>query len=93
MSHVVVRTPDLAGPDRQVSENLLGRKLDEDEQIAISTSTAHETPTGTARQVAGRRLSEALDAMAAQVIDVPVRELEELVDDVAYKVRHGRSQS
>jgi len=83
------RTSDLLPVARQAVEDLLGRKLADDEEIGIWASGPHQAPAGRARQEAWDQLNQHLDLMASRVTG-PVDELERIADEVAGEVRHGR---
>jgi hypothetical protein len=83
------RTSDLPPVARQAVEDLLGRKLADDEEIGIWASGPHQAPAGRARQEAWNRLNHHLDLMASKAAG-PVDELERIADEVAGEVRHGR---
>ena len=83
-------TRDLLPSARQAVEDLLGRKLDDDEEVGIWASLSHQAPAGPARKEAWDRLNQHLDLMASKAVEAPIDELERLAEEVADEVRHGR---
>ena len=84
------KTRDLSPAAKEVFESLLGRRLRDDEEVAIWASGPHEAPTGEEHRDAWSKLNQHLDAMASKADNVPAEELEKLVDEVCDEVRHGR---
>jgi hypothetical protein len=83
-------TRDLLPSARQAFEDLLGRKLADDEEVGIWASLSHEAPAGLARKEAWDRLNQHLELTASKAAEAQVDELERLVEEVADEVRHGR---
>ena len=84
------RTSDLLPSARTALESLLGRDLEDDEEIGIWASRPHPAPEGDARKKGWASLNQHLDAMASKAAAESVGELEELADQAADDVRHGR---
>jgi hypothetical protein len=61
------RTSDLPLPPRPAVEALLGRALDDEEDVGVRASRSHKAPQGEARSKAWIRLRGHLDAMASTV--------------------------
>ncbi len=78
---------DLPVPVKAAIESLLGRPLQDDEQVSFRTYSRHGAPSGEARAAAARRLEEHLDRMATKVRDVSEEEMEAAVDDAMHQVR------
>jgi hypothetical protein len=81
------RAHDLSVPVKAAIESLLGRPLQDDEQVSIRVYSRHEAPSGEARAAAARRLEEHLERMAAKVRDVSEEEMEAAVDEAMHQVR------
>ncbi|MGD0324948.1 MAG: hypothetical protein ABSD45_14555 [Terriglobia bacterium] len=81
---------DLAAPVKAAIENLLGRPLQDDEQVSVRAYRCHEAPRGEARREAARRLEEHLDRMAGKVRDVSQPEMEAAIDEALEQVRPKR---
>jgi hypothetical protein len=77
-----------AGSAKEALEKLLGRHLDDDEEISIWASWPHTAPTGAARKEAWRQLNDHLDHIAEKSSG-SAEELERLVDEVSDQVRYG----
>jgi L-lactate utilization protein LutC len=71
-------------------ESLLGRRLEDDEQVSVQAFRPHEAPQGEARRHAARRLEEHLDQMAGKVKDVSEEEMEAALDEALEQVRPKR---
>ena len=80
---------DLSPVAKEVFEAILGRNLQDDDEVGIWASRPHKAPTGQPRKEAWRDLNQHLDLMASTVKDLPADEMEKLVDDVCDEVRHG----
>ena len=72
---------ELTAPVKAAIESLLGRPLQDDEQVSVRAFRCHEAPRGEARLEAARRLEEHLDRMAGKVKDVSRREMEAALDE------------
>jgi hypothetical protein len=81
---------DLAAPVKAAIESLLGRPLQDDEQVSVRAYRRHEAPRGEARREAARRLEEHLDRMARKVRDVSPVEMEAAIDEALEQVRPKR---
>jgi hypothetical protein len=81
---------ELAAPVKAAIESLLGRPLQDDEQVSVRVYRRHEAPRGEARQKAARRLEEHLERMASKVKDVSQDEMEAALDDAMDHVRPKR---
>ncbi len=81
---------DLSAPVKAALEILLGRPLQDDEQVSLRVYKSHEAPLGEARRDAARRLEEHLDRMAGKAKDVPQNEIETAIDEALEQVRPKR---
>jgi hypothetical protein len=82
------KTRELSPVAKEVFETMLGRRLRDDEEVAIWASRAHQPPVGTGRADAWRQLNQHLERMASKVTGSP-DDLERVVDEVCDQVRHG----
>jgi L-lactate utilization protein LutC len=80
----------LAAPVKTAIENLLGRPLQDDEQVSVRVYRPHEAPRGEARREAARRLEEHLNRMAGKAKDVSQHEMEAAIDEALEQVRPKR---
>jgi hypothetical protein len=78
---------DLRRDARAVVESLLGRKLSEEEQVAVLAFPVHPAPPEEERKTAALRLAENLEAMAESARRVPEDEMEPLIDEAMEQVR------
>ncbi len=81
---------DLPVPVKAAIESLLGRSLQDDEQVSVRAFPRHEAPRGEARALAARHLKEHLDKMAAKVKNVPEEEMEAAINEAMDHVRPRR---
>jgi hypothetical protein len=81
---------ELAAPVKAAIEGLLGRPLQDDEQVSVRAYRRHKAPRGDARRKAARRLEEHLERMASKVKDVSEREMEAALDEALDHVRPKR---
>jgi hypothetical protein len=82
------KATELTPPIRAAFESVLGRGLGDDETVSINTYQPRPAPTGSAREVAYRRLLEFGDKLAERVNDVPKDEIDAVIDEAVYHVRH-----
>jgi len=85
----ILKARDLSPAAKKVFEAILGRNLQDDDEVGIWASRPHPAPTGQPRKDAWRELNQHLDLMGSTAKDLPADEIEKLVDDVCYEVRHG----
>jgi len=78
---------ELSARVKAAIESLLGRSLQDDEQVSVRAFPRHEAPQGAARRKAARRLEEHLDRMAGRVKDVSQKEMEAAIDEA---LEHAR---
>ena len=81
---------DLSAPVKAAIENLLGRPLQDDEQVSLRVYRRHEAPRGEARRETARRLEEHFDRMECKTKDVPQNEIEAAIDEALEQVRPKR---
>jgi len=81
---------DLSPPVRAALETLLGRHLQDDEQVSVRAFRQHAAPRGEARRRAAKRLEDHLDRMASKVKDVSEDEMEAALDEALESVRPRR---
>jgi hypothetical protein len=77
----------LAPPIKAAIESLVGRSLEDDEQVSVRAFRPHEAPKGQAHGRAVRRLEEHLDLMAGRVKDVSQDETEAAIEEALRQVR------
>ena len=78
---------DLRRDARAVVESLLGRKLSEEEQVAVLAFPVHPAPPEEERKTAALRLAENLEAMAESARRVPEDQMQPLIDEAMEQVR------
>ena len=81
---------DLAPPVKAAIESLLGRELQDDEQLSVRVFHQHTAPQGEAWQKAARHLEEHLDRMGEKVKEVSRNEMEAALDEALLLVRPRR---
>ena len=82
------KASDLSHAARQAVESILGRALQDNEQVGVWASSPHPAPTGAARSAAWNDFNKQLDSMASKAIG-PAAEIERIIDEVCDEVRHG----
>lgn len=82
---------DLGQDARRAVEALLGRRLEEEEQVGVTALAARLAPAGDARRIAAERLSESLKEMSESAKAIPAGELESLIDEAMDDIRQRRS--
>ena len=84
---------DLSPESRRVVEALLGRSLDENENVSVRAfrgNLVKPAPTGDAREEAFHRLRARIDETARRAEGVPEKEIDAAIDEAADYVRHHR---
>ena len=76
-------TPDV----RAAVESLLGRPLENDEAVTLSTRKPHPAPTGSAKKRAAGQLKKQLDLMSERAQAASADELEDALDEAMRHVR------
>src|SRR5438309_5912540 len=87
----VHKASDLSPELRRAAETLLGRDIQDDENISIRAFTGtiiKHAPTGEARDEAFRRLRESIEQTAKRAEGVPVHEIDAAIDEAVEYVRH-----
>ena len=88
MQDVAIHKAQELPPDaRQVVERVLGRSLEENEEVSIMALLPHQAPTGESRQALARQLEERMNKTAEGVRDVPDREQKAVIDEAVNSVR------
>lgn len=85
----IQKANELPSDARRAVEQVLGRALEHDEEVSIMAFSAHEAPTGEARQALARQLEDRIARTAERVRDVSTEEQEAAIDEA---VNHVRSQ-
>jgi len=81
---------DLAPPVKAAIESLLGRSLQDDEQVSVRAFQRHPAPQGEAWQKAAHRLEEQLGRMTEKAKEVSQEEMEAAFDEALLHVRPRR---
>lgn len=84
---------DLSPELRRAAEALLGRALQEDENISVRAfrgNIVKQAPLGEAREQAFRRLRARIDETARRAEGVPEAEIDAAIDEASNHVRHNR---
>jgi len=87
------KAKDLPPDVRRTVEALLGRTVQEDENISVRAFVGDilkQAPIGQAREDAYRRLRTRIDETAQRVKDVPEEQIDAAIDEAADYVRHHR---
>ena len=90
---VMHRARDLSPDERRMVETLLGRAVQEDENISLRAfrgDVIKVAPTGQVREDAYRRLRKRIDDTARRTESVPEEEIDAAIDEAADYVRHNR---
>ncbi len=77
----------LSGPVRAAIEGMLGRALQDDEQVSVLALRPHTAPTGQHRLDRARGLKAAMDALAAKALPADPLELDTAFDEAMAAVR------
>ena len=91
--NAIYRARDLSPEYRRVVEALLGRDLDENENVSVrafSGNIIQAAPTGKDRDEAFRRLRARIDETAKRAEGVTETEIDAAIDEAADYVRHRR---
>ena len=79
----------LSAEVKSALESLLGRPLEEGEEISVLAFRSHKAPQAAVRQELGERLTDMMDTMAQRVQQAPDEELDEILDDAMRSARPG----
>lgn len=91
MAEISIRNVrDLGEDARRELEAILGRQLEEEEQVGVTALAARPAPTGDMQKIAAERLSESLKEMSDKAKSVPHDELESLIDEALNDTRRRR---
>ena len=85
----VRRANELGNDARSAVESLLGRKVADEEQVAVMAYPAPPTESEPDRKTAVRELIEDLDSLSASASHIPDEEMDALIDEA---IRHARQQ-
>lgn len=88
-SIAVRKVTDLNAATRRWVESLFGRRLDEQEEVAVMVFPARAAPSQAARRKAAARMDRLLDKAARAMKDVPDQEFEAAVDEA---MEHARQR-
>lgn len=81
---------DLGQVPRRALEDLLGRRLAEEEQVGVTAMAARPAPSGDERRIAVERLRESLKTMSERARAIPSDAMESLIDRTMEDVRRRR---
>jgi len=84
------KASDLPQGLRSAVEQLLGRRIDADEEVSIVAVPPQEIPPADNRAAVAQKLEEFLNHRARKTADVPEEELDGAIDDAVEHVRHSR---
>jgi hypothetical protein len=86
---MVHHVKDLSPNQRAAIEDLLGRRLREEESLTIRPARIlKDAPVGDDRTAAFQRYRNHLDMLADRVKDVPEQDIEAAIDEALQAVRH-----
>ena len=81
----LLKIAELSADTRHAVENILNRRLQDDEAIAITVYKP--APTGAARDEATRRLRERIDRTGRMAQGAPEAEVDAIIDEAVEHVR------
>ena len=90
---VMHKAGDLSPDERRIVETLLGRAIQEDENISVRSfrgKIIKSAPTREAREDAFRRLRARIEDTARRAQGVPEGEIDAAIEEAADYVRHHR---
>jgi hypothetical protein len=91
MAEIAIRNVrDLGEDTRRAVEALLGRRLEEEEQIGVTALGARPAPAGDAHNAAKKRLLESIETMSESAKGIPADELDALIDEAMDDARRRR---
>ncbi len=90
-SIAIQRAGELPPQDRGALERLLGRPLDQDEEVSIRSYPRDLLPEGAASQRAADQLAELLAQRSDQIKDLSDSELDRAVEEAIQFVRQSDS--
>jgi len=77
-------------PDaRRIVQELVGRKLREEDQVSIRVIGPHPAPSPAVRRKSAKRLEDLMDNAARKAKDIPAKEIDRLIDEA---LRHTRAR-
>ena len=87
----VLKVKELEAAAKQLVQRLLGRKLQDEEEVAVMAFPPHPAPPQDARQQAARRMDEVLDTSAANLTDVSDSDFEAAADEAMEQQRRRKT--
>ena len=88
MQNVVIqKAQDLPADARQLVERVLGRALQEDEEVSIMALSPHPASQGASRQALARQLEERMNRTATQTDQLSDQEQDEVIEEALNEVR------
>ncbi len=92
MDNIAVRKVKNLGKEaRRVVQELLGRKLREEEEVTVMVFPPHPAPPKALRQAAIRGMEKILDKAATNMKDLPDREFDDAVDEAMDHIRRWKN--
>lgn len=86
----IQKASELSQNVKAAVEQLLGRRIEADEEISVVAVPPHQVPPSENRAAVAQRLEAFLHRRAEKVRDVPDQELDAVVDQAVNQVRHSR---
>ena len=91
MRHVAVqRASDLEPAARAWLKNVLGREVEDNENVTVMAWRPHPAPVGPAREAAAARLRHSLDEVSRKPQAASDAELESAIDEAMNDVRRWK---
>jgi len=85
----IQKAENLAPAVKSALESLLGRRLEDGEDISVMAFHPHDAPQGRARAQLAQQLRDQMDDMTQRSADAPDQELDEALDEAMRSVRPG----
>lgn len=85
------KVQELSADARQIVEQVLGRPLQDDEEVSIMAVAPHDDPKGSDRQLLARKLEQRIKKTAKRAQSLPEDQVEEIVNEALdYARLHSR---
>jgi len=86
----IQKASELSQNAKSAVEQLLGRRIEADEEISVVAVPPHQARPSENRAAVAQRLEAFLNRRAEKVREVPDQELDAAVDQAVDRVRHSR---
>ncbi|HXJ94338.1 MAG TPA: hypothetical protein VMT20_15935 [Terriglobia bacterium] len=83
----IQKAHELPADARQAVERMLGRNLEEDEEISIMALSPHQAPAGQARLALAHQLEARMNQTAGRIRNIPDETQEEAINEAVDYVR------